>query len=62
MSRQITVKPYRRAFRQPLRTAHGEWTTREGFLVRVEQDGCFGYGEVALPSFGRRVLLAGDVP
>ena len=57
MSRQISVKPYRRAFRQPLRTAHGEWTIREGFLVRVEQDGCFGYGEVApLPSFGSETL------
>ena len=57
MSRQISVKPYRRAFRQPLRTAHGEWTTR-GFLVRVEQDGCFGYGGVApLPSFGVRLWL-----
>ena len=57
MSRQISVKPYRRAFRQPLRTAHGEWTTREGFLVRAEQDGCFGYGEVApLPSFGSETV------
>ncbi|MEC7229765.1 MAG: o-succinylbenzoate synthase [Verrucomicrobiota bacterium] len=57
MNRQISVKPYRRAFRQPLRTAHGEWTTREGFLVRVEQDGCTGYGEVApLPSFGSETL------
>ena len=57
MSRQISVKPYRRAFRQPLRTAHGEWATREGFLVCVEQDECTGYGEVApLPSFGSETL------
>ena len=57
MSRQISVKPYRRAFRQPLRTAHGEWATREGFLVRVEQEGRVGYGEVApLPEFGSETL------
>ena len=57
MSRQISVKPYRRAFRQPLRTAHGEWAIREGFLVRVEQEGRVGYGEVApLPEFGSETL------
>lgn len=57
MSRQISVKPYRRAFRQPLRTAHGEWATREGFLVRVKEEGRIGYGEVApLPSFGSETL------
>ena len=57
MSRQISVKPYRRAFRQPLRTAHGEWAIREGFLVRVEQEGRVGYGEVApLPKFGSETL------
>jgi O-succinylbenzoate synthase len=57
MSRQISVKPYRRAFRQPLRTAHGEWATREGFLVRVDEEGRIGYGEVApLPSFGSETL------
>lgn len=57
MSRQISVKPYRRAFRQPLRTAHGEWATREGFLVRVEEEGRVGYGEVApLPDFGSETL------
>ena len=57
MSRQISVKPYRRAFRQPLRTAHGEWATREGFLVRLEQEGRVGYGEVApLPEFGSETL------
>ena len=57
MNRQISVKPYRRAFRQPLRTAHGEWATREGFLVRLEQEGRVGYGEVApLPEFGSETL------
>ena len=62
MSRQISVKPYRRAFRQPLRTAHGEWATREGFLVRVEQEGRVGYGEVApLPEFGSETLAEATV-
>ena len=57
MSRHISVKPYRRVFRQPLRTAHGEWVIREGFLVRVQQERYTGYGEVApLPSFGSETL------
>lgn len=63
MSRQITIKPYQRIFRRSLRTAHGEWAIREGFLVRVEQDeqdgrvGRVGYGEVApLPSFGSETV------
>ena len=57
MSRQITVKPYQRAFRHPLRTARGEWAIREGFLLRVEQGGLVGYGEVApLPEFGSETV------
>jgi O-succinylbenzoate synthase len=53
MSRQITVKPYQRAFRSPLCTARGEWTIRDGFLLRVVQAGHVGYGEVApIPDFG----------
>ena len=57
MSRHISVKPYSRVFRQPLRTAHGEWVIREGFLVRVQQERFTGYGEVApLPSFGSETL------
>lgn len=61
MSRQITVKPYRRHFRQPLRTARGEWALREGFLLRVETDAGVGYGEVApIPEFGSETLAAAD--
>jgi len=57
MSRQISIKPYQRAFRRPLRTARGEWALREGFLVKVEQEGLVGYGEVApLPEFGSETL------
>ena len=62
MNAQITIKPYRRRFRQPLRTARGEWIWREGFLLRLEQDGWLGYGEVApIPEFGTEtVAAAGD--
>lgn len=57
MSYQITVKSYQRVFRRPLRTAHGEWALREGFIVRVEQEGQIGYGEVApIPDFGSETL------
>ena len=57
MSRQISVKSYRRTFRQPLHTAHGEWATREGLLVRMQQGEFLGYGEVVpLPSFGSETL------
>jgi O-succinylbenzoate synthase len=57
--RKIEVKAYRRAFGQPLRSARGEWTHREGFLVRIEESGRVGYGEVApLPEFGTETLAA----
>lgn len=57
MTCEISFKPYQRAFRRPLRTAHGEWAVREGFLLRVEQDGQIGYGEVApLPEFGSETV------
>lgn len=57
MSRQISVKPYRRRFRRPLRTARGEWALREGFVLRVEEVGKIGYGEVApLPEFGAETV------
>jgi len=54
---QITIKPYERVFRHPLRTARGEWAVREGFILRVECDGQIGYGEVApLPEFGSETV------
>ena len=61
MKRQITVKPYRRRFRKPLRTARGEWALREGFLLRVETDGVIGYGEVApIPEFGSESIKTAE--
>ena len=52
-SRKVTFKPYRREFRVALNTARQKWTVRQGFIVRVEQEGRVGYGEVApIPEFG----------
>jgi O-succinylbenzoate synthase len=59
MRSKITVKPYRRRFRKPLRTARGEWAIREGFLLRVESDAGIGYGEAApIPEFGSETVGA----
>jgi O-succinylbenzoate synthase len=61
MNRLVTFKGYQRRFRKPLRTARGEWSVREGFLLRVEQDGVVGYGEVApLPEFGSETVAAAE--
>jgi len=39
---------YNLPFRQPVRTAHGVWTEREGLLLRLENEaGVVGFGEVA---------------
>lgn len=49
---------YRRPFRQPLRTHHGAWETREGILVRLTHDsGEVSFGEIApIPWFGSETL------
>jgi o-succinylbenzoate synthase len=45
---------YRRQFRRPLQTHHGEWHSREGIILRLQgPDGAVGFGEIApLPWFG----------
>ena len=50
--------PYRRKFRQPLATAHGEWRYRDGIIVRLQDaDGRIGFGEIApVPGFGTETL------
>ena len=59
LSSMFSFRPYRRVFRQPLRTAHGLWSVREGFIVRCEQGGQVGFGEVApLPDFGTETVSA----
>lgn len=48
MKNRIEIRSYSRSFREPLRTAHGSWTRREGFLIRITgEDGAQGYGEAA---------------
>lgn len=49
----LSSKPYRRAFALPLKTSHGRWDTREGWLLRMQaEDASLGFGEVApLPCF-----------
>lgn len=54
----LEYRPYRRPFLTPLETAHGRWSVREGFIVRVAfSDGAAAYGEVApIPAFGTETL------
>ncbi|MEM9226696.1 MAG: o-succinylbenzoate synthase [Verrucomicrobiota bacterium] len=55
---KLEYKPYQRTFSQPLQTAHGIWSMREGIILRLERDdGSIGYGEVApVPWFGTETL------
>ncbi|MCU0792267.1 MAG: o-succinylbenzoate synthase [Opitutaceae bacterium] len=60
---KIAHRPYALPFRVVVRTAHGPWARREGFLVRVElageahAKGGAGWGEVApIPWFGTESL------
>lgn len=56
MTYRLHLKPYRRRFRQPLETHHGQWSVREGLLVGLEQS-VIGWGEIApLPWFGTETL------
>lgn len=58
MPRQISVKRYQRRFCRPLRTARGEWAIRQGLILRVEEAGQIGFGEVApLPEFGTETIF-----
>ncbi|MEM9089981.1 MAG: o-succinylbenzoate synthase [Cyanobacteria bacterium P01_F01_bin.53] len=47
-------RPYRRPFRQTLKTSHGAWKHREGIILKFTDElGRSGFGEVApLPWFG----------
>jgi len=46
-------RPYRRPFRQTLKTSHGNWTHREGIILKfADPQGRTGFGEIApLPWF-----------
>jgi O-succinylbenzoate synthase len=61
MGRHFSFQPYQRTFVKPLRTALGEWSVREGFIVRVEDESRVGYGEVApIPQFGSETVVAAE--
>ena len=61
MELRLSYRAYRRTFLRPLRTAHGEWTQREGFILRVDGGGGTAYGEVApLPDFGTETVGEAD--
>ncbi|MEL6813590.1 MAG: o-succinylbenzoate synthase [Cyanobacteria bacterium J06598_3] len=47
-------RPYRRPFRQTLKTSHGAWKHREGIILKfTNHQGHTGFGEIApLPWFG----------
>jgi o-succinylbenzoate synthase len=58
---KLQYRPYRLPFRQTVRTAHGPWGSREGFLIRAERtiEGRLesGWGEAApIPWFGTEDL------
>ena len=44
---------YKRNFKNPLRTSHGLWKTREGIIIRLENtEGKISYSEIApIPFF-----------
>lgn len=61
MGRRFSFQPYQRTFAKPLRTALGEWSVREGFIVRVEDESGVGYGEIApIPQFGSETVAAAE--
>lgn len=54
MTLAFEFRNYRTAFTEPLRTAHGSWTEREGIIIRLtDESGRTALGEIAtIPSFG----------
>lgn len=57
---RFEVKAYRRSFRREFANAHGVIPSREGAIVRIEDDdGRFGFGEIApLVDFGTESLVS----
>lgn len=55
----LQYQPYQRPFRQPLQTNHGQWSVREGIIVRLQTASAVGWGEIAPVSwFGSETLGA----
>ncbi|MEM1310552.1 MAG: o-succinylbenzoate synthase [Cyanobacteria bacterium P01_H01_bin.153] len=59
----LQVRTYCRAFRQPLRTAHGPWEKRSGLMLRLaDEHGRSALGEIApLSWFGTETLAQAQV-
>ncbi len=55
---RFEFRPYRRPFRQPIKTSHGEWKVREGIILHLSDErGRSGFGEIApIPWFGSETL------
>ncbi|NEP45051.1 MAG: o-succinylbenzoate synthase, partial [Okeania sp. SIO2H7] len=55
---KFDFRPYRRKFKQPLKTSHGVWEIREGIILRLATaTGKIGWGEIApLSWFGSETL------
>jgi len=54
---ELEVRPYRLRFRNVLRTAHGTFEFRDGFVVLAHEGGLVGRGEAApLPELGTETL------
>ncbi|WP_269524447.1 o-succinylbenzoate synthase [Coraliomargarita parva] len=61
MECRISIRRYRRSFVTPLRTARGDWSFREGFIVQADDGRRCHYGEVApLPEFGTESLAEAE--
>ncbi|NES86785.1 MAG: o-succinylbenzoate synthase [Moorea sp. SIO2B7] len=58
MNYSFQLQPYKRNFRQPLKTSHGTWKIREGIIISIKDNqGKLGIGEIApIPWFGSETL------
>ena len=58
MNYSFQLQPYKRNFRQPLKTSYGTWKIREGIIISIKDNqGKVGIGEIApIPWFGSETL------
>ena len=58
MHYKLQIFPYKRNFKQPLKTSHGIWRIREGIILKLtNKTGEIGLGEIApLSWFGSETL------
>lgn len=56
---QFNFRLYSRKFKQPLATSHGLWSTREGIIIRLKDEGDrASFGEIApIPWFGSETFV-----